>query len=526
MNNIQTILRYIFPLISLVFLGCTTVRYYPTNFIESLKHPTKFPEVYSSTVRNIEEVAEKNPLGEDEEVKITNVSENKNSSMHLVQIRENGELFPHYHKRHDEVIYIKKGTGIATLDGTRYMVKPGSILQIPTKTVHKLLNTGSETFIAVSIISPPFDGRDEKKIKEKRKAERVKREDKRLAIKKSDKSMEEDSGSDTKEFSEEEEKKPLAKAEKTNLKPQKESPDDELSTGEENGKSPSPVSKPSASKKKKKSKKTSVPAEKQEIDISDLHEKLSRLMELKEEGSISSSEYEEKKDALIMGKDIGALPEPKAQPKKNIITEEESIEEEPLIENTPEEYTAPQEDDFYEDRGAQIDTPDLPEEPVFETNSQSRGDEAQIDTPDLSKETEPSVYEAPPEEQTPQSEDKLRMLDEMRQEGLITEEDYESKKMKITGIQEIRPASVLPENTFEDERINELKELYSEGLITEEDYHHKLNKLSGTNPQDLISAPDKGDVEDDKLSELNELREAGLISDEDYRFKKSQLMDQ
>ena len=180
MKNIKITLRFVFPLLSLFFIGCTTVRYYPANFVESLKHPTKFPEVYSSTVKNIEDVAEKNPLGEGEEVKITDVGENKNSSMHLVQVCKNGELHLHYHKRHDEVVYVKKGSGIATLDGTRYMVKPGSILQVPAKTVHKFLNTGGEPFVAVSIFSPPFDGRDEKRIKEKRKADRIKKEEKDL----------------------------------------------------------------------------------------------------------------------------------------------------------------------------------------------------------------------------------------------------------------------------------------------------------------------------------------------------------
>ena len=107
MSTIKTFCGLLLLILSLILIGCTTVRYYPVNFIESLQHPTKFPEVFSSNVQNIEEIANKNPLGDNEDVKITNVGENKNSSMHLVQIRENGELHPHYHKRHDEVIYVK-----------------------------------------------------------------------------------------------------------------------------------------------------------------------------------------------------------------------------------------------------------------------------------------------------------------------------------------------------------------------------------------------------------------------------------
>ncbi len=498
MNTIKITLRLVFPLLSLAFIGCTTVRYYPTNFVESLKHPTKFPEVYSSTVKNIEEVAEKNPLGEGEEVKITDVGENKNSSMHLVQVRENGELRPHYHKRHDEVIYVKKGSGIATLDGTRYMVKPGSILQVPAKTVHKFLNTGGEPFVAVSIISPPFDGRDEKRIKEKGKADRIKKEEKRLAMKKPEKVTKEKDTSVTKASGEGKEINSVAKSEEVAENKVKASVPDELNTEEEKEKTSVPVRKSSPSEGKKKSKKTATPAEEPTMNISDLHEKLTKLLDLKEEGTISATEYEKKKDALIKGRDIGELPEPKVSAKKKPPVEEELIVEQ-------EEHIPADENVSHEDQ------------------------DTLLNTPGLSDETEPAVREVEAEEKAPQTEDdKLKMLEEMRQEGLITEEDYESKKRKLTDITEEKPAPMPSENIVEDEsedeKVEELKELYNEGLITEEDYKHKLNELSSPQPQGLIPAPNEKEAEDDKLSELNELREQGLISDEDYEFKKTQLM--
>jgi quercetin dioxygenase-like cupin family protein len=507
MNTIKITLRFVFPLLSLAFIGCTTVRYYPTNFVESLKHPTKFPEVYSSTVKNIEEVAEKNPLGEGEEAKITDVGENKNSSMHLVQVRENGELHPHYHKRHDEVVYVKKGSGIATLDGTRYMVKPGSILQVPAKTVHKFLNTGGEPFVAVSIFSPPFDGRDEKRIKEKRKADRIKKEEKRLAMKKPEKFTEEKDVSVTKEYRYEEEKKPVVKPEKVTEKHVNESLKEESNTEEENEKISIPDKKSTSSKGKKKSKKTVTPAEEPTMDISDLHEKLTKLLELKEEGTISAVEYEEKQDALMRGEGIGELPEPKSPVKYKT-----QIEEEPIGEQAKEEHIQTEEEHIPADENVSYEDQDT-----------------LLNMSSLYDETEPAVHEVEAEEKVPQTEDdKLKMLEEMRQEGLITEEDYESKKRKLTDITEEKPASMPSENIVEDEsedeKVEELKELYNEGLITEEDYKHKLGELSSPKPQDLIPAPNKEEVEDDKLSELNELREEGLISDEDYEFKKTQLM--
>jgi len=241
------------------------------------------------------------------------------------------------------------------------------------------------------------------------------------------------------------------------------------------------------------------------MNISDLHEKLTKLLELKEEGTISAAEYEEKKDALIKGRDIGELPEPRVSAKKKPPVEEEHIVEQEAQIPIEEEHIPADENVSHEDQ------------------------DTLLNTPGLSDETEPAAREVEAEEKAPQTEDdKLKMLEEMRQEGLITEEDYESKKRKLTDITEEKPSPMPSENIVEDEnedeKVEELKELYNEGLITEEDYKHKLNELSSPKSQDLIPAPNEKEAEDDKLSELNELREQGLISDEDYEFKKTQLM--
>ncbi|MFN3532950.1 MAG: SHOCT domain-containing protein [Candidatus Brocadia sp.] len=531
-------------LLVLVFSGCTTVKYYPGNFVESLQHPTKFPVVFSPDVQNIEEIAGKNPLGENEDVKITDVGENKNSSVHLVQVRENGELRPHYHKRHDEVIYVKKGSGIATLDGTRYLIKPGSILQIPSKTVHKFLNTGGEQFMAVSIFSPPFDGRDEKTIKEKKKAGRNVKEEKRLATKKPEKVNEKREISTTKEHVEEAET-PIVKSERVAVKKLNSPVHEEWNyDAEKSSLSTKKVSPPEGKKKQKDIADAKEPA----LNIEDVHEKLTKLLELKEEGTISAEEYEEKKDALVEGRDIGDLPELKGYAKNKIPVSDESVFEEP------------------EKR--------IPE------NRDISDKDTMLDTPDLSDESESVGHEMTSEEKEP-LDDKLRILEEMRQEGLITEEDYADKKKELMGIPEgeergqklsggtnederiqelkelydqeliteedyryklkklIEARGSSPEisrdegqtffmpsnNTIEDERISELKALYDEGLITEDDYEYKLKELTGAKAQNATPGISTGkEIENEKLSELNELKEQGLISEEDYESKKAQLL--
>lgn len=502
MNIIKTFFWLSFSLLAPLIIGCTTVRYYPVNFVESLQHPTKFPDVFSSNVQNIEDVADKNPLGENEEVKITDVGENKNSSMHLIQIRENGELRPHYHKRHDEVIYVKKGSGIATLDGTRYLVKPGSILQIPSKTVHKFLNTGGEPFIGVSIFSPPFDGRDEKTIKEKKKAGRGVKEEKRLAEKKpAEKVSQRDRTSTVKELTDEEIQTSAIKSEKVAEKKLSKPAQEEWNSGTDKPSLSPKKNLPSEGKKKSKGATTSKePA----INIEDMHEMLTRLLELKEEGSISAEEYEEKKDALVEGRDIGELPEVKSPSKKKL-----PIEEEPFLQQ--EEMQVP----------LDKDVPDENQDTTQNTSS-------------LYEESDSTIHETTSEEKESASEDKLDTLEEMKQEGLITEEDYENEKKELIDATEEETVSMPPSNTISNERIKELKELYEQELITEDDYKQKLKELTDTqiqslatdispNDSDTDSMPSNDTIEDERIKELKELYDQGFITQDDYEYKLKEL---
>ena len=48
----------------------------------------------------------------------------------------------HYHKSHDMIMCIKKGSGILELDGTRHSVEEGMMVVIPRLIVHKFINIG------------------------------------------------------------------------------------------------------------------------------------------------------------------------------------------------------------------------------------------------------------------------------------------------------------------------------------------------------------------------------------------------
>ena len=552
MNHTKILFRLASSLILLFLIGCTTIKYYPVNFVESLKHPTKFPDVYSSTVQNIEEVANKNPLGEDEDIKITDVGENKTSSMHLIQVRENCEMYLHYHKRHDEVIYVKKGSGIATLDGTRYIVKPGSILQVPSKTVHKLLNTGNEVFVAVSVITPQYDGRDEKVIKEKKKMDRGVKEERRLAGKGSEGSKESDTSSASKEGDENK----IGNVNKQNKVAEKIMEEtDDTNTDITNDRL-----KTKGSSKPKKTK-TDFVSEEQPVNIEELHDKLTKLTQLKEEGAISEDEYEEKKDALVKGQDIGILPETKVKYNNEIPTEMEETEIESASENIAgyEKHSSETEAFGSTSENIQESTSDLSEETSlvadkeailseettvdedklkmleemrqdgllteedYESKKEAIIKEEEMD--DTLKSSEPTDFSEGLPKEVPSSEEKSKMLEEMRDEGLITDGDYEIKKRALSTTTNEKPISLSEGNISNSEKIKELRELYNEGYITGEDYDYKLGELKGDRDVVIPSGDSllKDIANDEKAKELKELYHQGFIAEEDYKFKLEEI---
>ncbi len=148
----------------LVICGCMATKK-SGEFVESLRNPTSFPEIFLPEIKYIDDIVEEKSLGEDEDVMIIPLGQDKSTSIYLFQIRQGAEMETHSHKSHDEILYVKQGSGILALDGVRHVVKEGMIVMLPRKTVHKYINTGSETSTTISMFSPPFDGKDIKVFK-------------------------------------------------------------------------------------------------------------------------------------------------------------------------------------------------------------------------------------------------------------------------------------------------------------------------------------------------------------------------
>src|SRR6266508_3228747 len=61
------------------------------------------------------------------------------------------------HLHGEEAIYIERGQGSLVLDGGRYEFRPGTILHIPHRSQHQLINTGSEPVAYLSGLAWPLE---------------------------------------------------------------------------------------------------------------------------------------------------------------------------------------------------------------------------------------------------------------------------------------------------------------------------------------------------------------------------------
>lgn len=115
---------------------------------------------YGKELRPIElsKVIAENPLGPNENIKLTTFGQSQSASHHVVQIRERES--PHLHKAHDATVIIVRGRGYLVMDTRRINLTAGDITHIPRGVAHYYVNTDLEPTVAFVIFAPPFDGKD------------------------------------------------------------------------------------------------------------------------------------------------------------------------------------------------------------------------------------------------------------------------------------------------------------------------------------------------------------------------------
>lgn len=85
-------------------------------------------------------------------------------TVNLVQVR--GRIRPHYHQHREEAVLLLRGRGKLRL-GTRILpFSSGMLVHIPRGVIHSFTCEGKEPAVALSIMAPPFDGKDRIFVKE------------------------------------------------------------------------------------------------------------------------------------------------------------------------------------------------------------------------------------------------------------------------------------------------------------------------------------------------------------------------
>ena len=103
-------------------------------------------------------VVAENPLGPNENIKMTTLGQGQGTSHHVVQIR--GRESPHLHNAHDGTVILVRGRGYLVMDKLRITLTAGDIAHIPRGVPHYYVNTDLEPTVAFVIFAPPFDVKD------------------------------------------------------------------------------------------------------------------------------------------------------------------------------------------------------------------------------------------------------------------------------------------------------------------------------------------------------------------------------
>ncbi len=110
-------------------------------------------------IKNIFEALDKERMTDTNQAfKITTLLTGPGVTLNLAQL--NKVVKNHYHKDHDEVVYVVRGNGLVTIAGKDYRVSPGWAYLVPRGTFHRFVNLGPDATVVLSVFSPAFDGKD------------------------------------------------------------------------------------------------------------------------------------------------------------------------------------------------------------------------------------------------------------------------------------------------------------------------------------------------------------------------------
>ncbi len=149
----QPMHRIIFFILGLAFCGIT---------LGSCAH--KKPKVWCVSDReqvlplDYQDIIEKDPVSNRQDVKVHFLGKTKAASYHLVQVRTQEAL--HIHRYHDATATVLSGKGLLKIGRHTHEMREGDVTTIPRKHTHGYINQSKEPSVLYVVFSPPFDGKD------------------------------------------------------------------------------------------------------------------------------------------------------------------------------------------------------------------------------------------------------------------------------------------------------------------------------------------------------------------------------
>jgi quercetin dioxygenase-like cupin family protein len=114
----------------------------------------------SQLVAHVDDILQANPLKAGEKVQMINIAQDDTVSLFVVRLVEGSVVKRHFHKTHDETIYVAKGTGQLLVDDKWVELNPGSLHFNPMGKVHSTRNTGNESLVFITVFTPAMKETD------------------------------------------------------------------------------------------------------------------------------------------------------------------------------------------------------------------------------------------------------------------------------------------------------------------------------------------------------------------------------
>jgi len=103
---------------------------------------------------HVDDIIAANPLKATDKLQMIKVVQDDLTTVYVATLVEGAEIKAHFHKTHNEMVYVLKGSGQMLIDGKWIDVKPGTFHFNPMNKIHATQNTGKEHLVIFSIFTP------------------------------------------------------------------------------------------------------------------------------------------------------------------------------------------------------------------------------------------------------------------------------------------------------------------------------------------------------------------------------------